>query len=75
MKVVDDRSTNLTHLCDIEFGRWFESNGSYYCRVSCEYKIDIWEDELLVMDTTGEIVGIARDKMVEPINMELHIVD
>lgn len=75
MKVVDDRATTLVHLHEVDFGQWFERGGNLYCRVACHYKIDIWDDELLVMNTDGEIIGMNRDNAVEPLNTEIRIVD
>ena len=80
MKAVDDRITNDKKLCDVEIGRAFiyETPSVYFIgmRIESEIAIDIFGDELLVVNLqTGELKGVDRDKMVEPINGELHIVD
>lgn len=80
--IVDDRTTNSKRLCDIEFGQHFilyVGNIERLCtRISTELKVDCvdcFEDELLVMDEeTGELFSLVRDKLVEPVKTEIHIV-
>lgn len=78
--IVDDRTCDSKKLCDIEFGQHFilyTGNTERLCRrISTELKVDFFEDELLVMDeATGELYGLNRDKLVEPVKTEIHIVD
>lgn len=75
MKVVDDRATTLVHLHEVDFGQWFERGGKLYCRVATDLKVETFPDELLVMNTAGELIGMARDNAVEPLNTEIRIVD
>lgn len=80
MKAVDDRITNDKKLCEVEFGEAFiyETPNAYFigARVMSEIKIDTFDDELPVVNMlTGELVGIDSKKMVEPVKVELHIVD
>ena len=75
MKVVDDRVTTLVHLHEVDFGQWFERGGKLYCRVATDLKVETFPDELLVMNTAGELIGMPRDNAVEPLNVELCIVD
>ena len=77
--IIDDRTTNSKKLCDIEFGQHFilyAGNTDRLCtRISTELKVDCFEDELLVMDeATGELFSLIRDKLVEPVKTEIHIV-
>lgn len=78
--IVDDRTCDSKKLCDIEFGQHFilyAGNTERLCtRITTELRIDFFEDELLVMDeATGELFGLDRDKMVEPVKTEIHIVE
>ena len=77
--IVDDRTNNSKKLCDIEFGQHFilsTANEERLCRrISTELKVDCFGDELLVMDEeTGELFSLVRDKLVEPVKTEIHIV-
>lgn len=78
--IVDDRTCDSKKLCDIEFGQHFilyVGNTELLCtRISTELKVDFFEDELLVMnEETGELFGLNRDKLVEPVKTEIHIVE
>ena len=78
--ITDDRTTNSKKLCDIEFGQHFilyAGDTERLCtRISTELKVDYFEDELLVMDEeTGELFSLHRDKLVEPVKTEIHIVE
>ena len=78
--IMDDRTTNSKRLCDIEFGQHFilyAGNTDRLCtRIITELKVDCFEDELLVMDEgTGELFSLHRDKLVEPVKTEIHIVE
>ena len=77
MKVVDNRAKTIKRVQDIELGKAFMTkDGNVYIRVSCEYDVDMgFNDELLVLDSTGEVVGMNKDIIVEPIKLELWIVD
>ena len=78
--IVDDRTNNSKKLCDIDFGQHFilyVGNAERLCtRISTGLKVDFFEDELLVMDEeTGELFSLVRDKLVEPVKTEIHIVE
>ena len=79
--IVDDRTYDSKKLCDIEFGQHFilsyVGNTERLCtRISTELKVDFFEDELLVMDEeTGELFSLDRDKLVDPVKTEIHIVE
>lgn len=78
--ILDDRTCDSKKLCDIEFGQHFilyVGNTERLCtRISTELKVDCFEDELLVMDEeTGELFSLVRDKLVEPVKTEIHIVE
>lgn len=80
MVIKDDRHQNIKKLHEIELGEYFiyDTPINYFVgrRVASDLLIDVFEDELPVMIMrTGEVVGLVRDKMVEPIKVELHIVD
>ena len=76
MRVVDNRATTIKRVQDIELGKAFMTkDGNVFIRVACEYDVDMFNDELLVLDSTGEIVGMNRDIIVEPIKLEFWIVD
>lgn len=80
MKIYDDRYNNDKKLCEIELGGYFvfESPIRHFVgrRIESDLSIDVFDDELPVMVMeTGEVVGIDRDRLVEPIKAELHIVD
>lgn len=78
--IIDDRTYISKKLCDIEFGQHFllcVGNIERLCtRISTELKVDFFEDELLVVDeATGELFSLNRDKLVEPVKTEIHIVE
>lgn len=77
MKVVDNRAKTIKRVQNIELGKAFMTNsGEVFIRVACEYDVDMgFNDELLVLDSTGEVVGMNKDIIVEPIKLELWIVD
>lgn len=77
--IIDYRTNNSKKLCDIEFGQHFTlyvgTTERLCTRISTELKVDCFEDELLVMDEkTGELFSLVRDKLVEPVKTEIHIV-
>ena len=74
--IVDDREYNLKMLSQIDFGQYFCIGGRLYRRISTGLKVDYFDDELLVNDEeTGELISIDRNKLVEPVNVEIHIVE
>ena len=75
MKVKDNRAITLVHLHEVDFGQCFERGGHLYCRVATGLKVETFPDELLVMNTQGELLGMDRTNAVEPLNVELCIVD
>ena len=75
MKVKDNRATTLVHLHEVDFGQWFERSGRLYCRVATALKVETFPDELLVINTQGELLRMDRTNAVEPLNVELCIVD
>ena len=77
---IDVRTNNSKKLCDIEFGQHFilsTANEERLCRrIITELKVDCFEDELLVVDESyGELFSLHRDKLVEPVKTEIHIVE
>ena len=77
--IIDDRTNNSKKLYDIEFGQHFTlyvgTTERLCTRISTELKVDCFGDELLVMDeATGELFSLVRDKLVEPVKTEIHIV-
>ena len=78
--IVDDRVYNLKKLHELEFGQYFifsTANEERLCRrIITELKVDCFEDELLVVDESyGELFSLHRDKLVEPVKTEIHIVE
>ena len=77
--IVDERTCNVKLLYELNFGQHFilsTANKERLCvRISTELKVDYFDDELLVIDEeTGELFSLHRDKMVEPVKTEIHIV-
>lgn len=78
MNVVDNRAKTIKRVYEIELGKAFMTNdGSVYIRVDClDYDIKgLFDDEVPVMNRAGEIIGMNRDIVIEPIKLELWIVD
>lgn len=80
MTVIDDRYNNDKRLCELEFGQHFVlmiSGREHLCRrISTSLNADVFDDELLaVIEETGELIGINRDRWVEPVKAEIHIVE
>ena len=78
--IVDDRVYNLKKLHELEFGQHFilsTANEERLCkRIITELRVDCFEDELLVVDESyGELFSLNRDKLVEPVKTEIHIVE
>lgn len=78
--IIDDRICDSKKLCDIDFGQHFilyAGNTERLCRrIITELKVDCFEDELLVVDESyGELFSLHRDKLVEPVKTEIHIVE
>ena len=74
--IVDDREYNLKMLSQIEFGQHFVVDEQLYVRISTDMKVDYFEDELLVVrEETGELVCMNRNRLVEPVKAEIHIVE
>lgn len=78
--IVDDRVYNLKKLHELEFGQYFilsTANEERLCRrIITELRVDCFEDELLVVDESyGELFSLNRDKLVEPVKTEIHIVE
>lgn len=73
--IVDDREYNVKMLSQIDFGQHFFAGEQLYVRISTDLKVDYFEDELLVVrEETGELVSMDRNKLVEPVKTEIHIV-
>ena len=74
--IVDDRDYNVEMLSRIDFGQHFFADEQLYVRISTDLKVDYFDDELLVVrEETGELVSMNRDKLVEPVKTEIHIVE
>lgn len=74
--IVDDREYNWKMLSQIDFGQHFMADEQLYVRISTDLKVDYFEDELLVVrEETGELVSLNRNRLVEPVKAEIHIVE
>lgn len=74
--IVDDREYNVKILSQIDFGQHFFADEHLYVRISTDLKVDYFEDELLVVrEETGELVSMDRNRLVEPVKTEIHIVE
>lgn len=74
--IVDDREYNVKMLSQIEFGQHFMADEQLYIRISTDLKVDFFDDELLVIrEETGELVSMSRNRLVEPVKAEIHIVE
>ncbi len=74
--IVDDREYNVKMLSQIDFGQHFFADEQLYVRISTDLKVDSFEDELLVVrEETGELVSMDRNRLVEPVKTEIHIVE
>ena len=74
--IVDDREYKVKMLSQIDFGQPFFAGEQLYVRISTDLKVDYFEDELLVVrEETGELVSMNRNKLVEPVKTEIHIVE
>ena len=74
--IVDDREYNVKILSQIDFGQHFFADEQLYVRISTDLKVDSFEDELLVVrEETGELVSMDRNRLVEPVKTEIHIVE
>ena len=74
--IVDDRERNVKMLSQMDFGQYCYIGERLCRRVSTGLKVDYFDDELLVNDEeTGELISIDRNKLVEPVKAEIHIVE
>lgn len=74
--IVDDREHNVKMLSQIDFGQYCYIGERLCRRISTELKVEYFDDELLVNDeATGELISIDRNKLVEPVKVEIHIVE
>ena len=74
--IVDDREHNVKKLSQVDFGQYCYIGERLCRRISTELKVDYFDDELLVNDEeTGELISIDRNKLVEPVKAEIHIVE
>ena len=74
--IVDDRERNVKMLSQMDFGQYCYIGERLCRRVSTGLKVDYFDDELLVNDEeTGELISIDRNKLVEPVKVEIHIVE
>ena len=74
--IVDDREHNLKMLSQMDFGQYFYIGERLCRRISTGLKVDYFDDELLVNDEeTGELISLDRNKLVEPVKVEIHIVE
>ena len=74
--IVDDREYDVKILSRIDFGQHFMADEQLYVRISTDLKVDFFDDELLVVrEETGELVCMSRDRLVELVRAEIHIVE
>lgn len=74
--IVDDREHNVKMLSQMDFGQYCYIGERLCRRISTQMKVDYFDDELLVNDEeTGELISIDRNKLVEPVKAEIHIVE
>ena len=77
---IEDNRNNYMALCNIEFGGFFVWEDGLFRRLDPGDTpleiIGITDDQIPVMFMrTGEITGLDRLKLVEPVNCELTIVE
>ena len=74
--IVDDREYDVKMLSQIEFGQHFMADEQLYVRISTDLNVEYFEDELLVVrEETGELVSMSRNRLVELVKAEIHIVE
>lgn len=74
--IVDDREHNVKMLSQMDFGQYFFVGERLCRRIGTDLKVDYFDDELLVNDEeTGQLISIDRNKLVEPVSVEIHIVE
>lgn len=74
--IVDDREHDVKMLSQIEFGQHFMADEQLYVRISTDLNVEYFEDELLVVrEETGELVSMSRNRLVELVRVEIHIVE